>query len=51
MFWEHIEFQDRTVGIWRAIAERYKGNTWVCMDLDVVMFVPRIDERYMIGSG
>ncbi|KAG8876765.1 hypothetical protein FRB97_003946 [Tulasnella sp. 331] len=29
MFWEHIEFQDRAVGIWRAIAERYKGNTWV----------------------
>ncbi|KAG9004711.1 hypothetical protein FRB94_002553 [Tulasnella sp. JGI-2019a] len=29
MFWEHIEFQDRTIGIWKAIAQRYKSNAWV----------------------
>jgi len=29
MFWEHIEFQNRTVAIWEALAARYKGNTWV----------------------
>ncbi|KAG8986944.1 hypothetical protein FRB93_005004 [Tulasnella sp. JGI-2019a] len=29
LFWEHIEFQNRTVAIWEALAARYKGNTWV----------------------
>jgi len=29
MFWEHIEFQNRTIAIWEALAERYRGNTWV----------------------
>jgi hypothetical protein len=28
-FWNHPHFQDRVVNIWRAIAERYKGNPWV----------------------
>ncbi|KAG8885360.1 hypothetical protein FRB97_001435 [Tulasnella sp. 331] len=28
-FWQHIEFQNRAVEIWKALAERYKGNTWV----------------------
>jgi endoglucanase len=27
--WRHKHFQDRTVNIWEAIAERYKGNPWV----------------------
>jgi endoglucanase len=26
LFWEHRHFQDRVVGIWQAIADRYKGN-------------------------
>jgi len=29
LFWEHIEFQDRTVAIWEELAKRYKGNSWV----------------------
>lgn len=29
LFWEHIEFQNRTVAIWEELARRYKGNTWV----------------------
>jgi endoglucanase len=29
LFWEHRHFQDRVVGIWEAIAERYKDNPWV----------------------
>ena len=29
LFWEHRHFQDRVVGIWEAIADRYKGNPWV----------------------
>ncbi|KAG8894347.1 hypothetical protein FRB99_001344 [Tulasnella sp. 403] len=29
LFWEHIEFQNRTVALWEAFAERYKGNTWI----------------------
>jgi endoglucanase len=28
-FWEHRDFQDRVVNIWEAIADHYKGNTWV----------------------
>jgi endoglucanase len=27
--WRNKHFQDRTVNIWEAIAERYKGNPWV----------------------
>ena len=29
LFWQHKHFQDRTVGIWEAIARRYRGNPWV----------------------
>ncbi|KAF8306785.1 endo-1,4-beta-glucanase [Clavulina sp. PMI_390] len=29
LFWEHREFQDRTIRLWEALAARYKGNTWV----------------------
>jgi endoglucanase len=29
LFWKHKHFQDRTVNIWEAIAERYKDNPWV----------------------
>jgi len=29
LFWRHKHFQDRTVNLWEAIAERYKGNPWV----------------------
>ncbi|ORY61061.1 glycoside hydrolase family 5 protein, partial [Leucosporidium creatinivorum] len=29
LLWEFKEFQDRTVRIWEAIAQRYKGNPWV----------------------
>ncbi len=28
-FWQHKHFQDRTVGIWEAIARRYRDNPWV----------------------
>ena len=28
-FWDHPHFQDRVVGIWKAIAEHYRGNPWV----------------------
>ena len=28
-FWQHKHFQDRTVGIWEAIARRYRANPWV----------------------
>jgi endoglucanase len=28
-FWNHPHFQDRVVNIWKAIAERYRGNSWV----------------------
>jgi endoglucanase len=27
--WRHKHFQDRTVNLWEAIADRYKGNPWV----------------------
>jgi endoglucanase len=27
--WRHKHFQDRTVNLWEAIADRYKGNSWV----------------------
>lgn len=27
--WRHPHFQDRVENIWKAIAERYKDNTWV----------------------
>lgn len=29
MFWDHKDFQDRTVIIWEHLAEHYKNNTWV----------------------
>jgi aryl-phospho-beta-D-glucosidase BglC (GH1 family) len=29
LLWRHKHFQDRTVNIWEAIAEQYKGNPWV----------------------
>lgn len=29
LLWRHKHFQDRTVNIWEAIAERYRGNPWV----------------------
>jgi len=29
LFWEHIEFQNRAIALWEALAKRYKGNTWV----------------------
>jgi endoglucanase len=28
-FWQHPHFQDRAVGIWKAIATRYRDNPWV----------------------
>jgi hypothetical protein len=28
-FWDHKDFQDRTVWLWEQIAERYKSNAWV----------------------
>ncbi|WP_108252760.1 glycoside hydrolase family 5 protein [Planctomonas deserti] len=28
-FWDNRQYQDRVVRIWEAIAERYRGNTWV----------------------
>lgn len=28
-FWDHPHFQDRTVNIWEAIADRYRDNPWV----------------------
>jgi endoglucanase len=29
LFWEHRHFQDRVVGLWEAIADRYKDEPWV----------------------
>jgi endoglucanase len=29
LFWEHPHFQDRVVGLWEAIADRYRDNAWV----------------------
>ncbi|KAF8332676.1 glucan 1,3-beta-glucosidase [Cantharellus anzutake] len=29
LFWEHIDFQNRAIRLWEALAARYKGNTWV----------------------
>lgn len=29
LLWEHRHFQDRTVHLWQAIADRYKDNPWV----------------------
>lgn len=29
LFWEHLEFQNRAIRLWEALAARYKGNTWV----------------------
>jgi endoglucanase len=29
LLWKHKHFQDRTVNLWEAIADRYKGNPWV----------------------
>ena len=28
-FWQHPHFQDRVVHLWRALAERFRGNPWV----------------------
>lgn len=28
-FWDYMDFQDRGVELWVAIARRYRGNTWV----------------------
>jgi endoglucanase len=28
-FWQHKHFQDRTVHLWEALADHYKGNSWV----------------------
>jgi endoglucanase len=28
-FWDNRQYQDRVVHIWEAIAERYRGDTWV----------------------
>jgi hypothetical protein len=28
-FWDHKDFQDRVVWLWRTIAARYKSNPWV----------------------
>lgn len=29
LFWQHPHFQDRVVHLWRALAERFRGNPWV----------------------
>lgn len=29
MFWDHKEFQDRTVHLWQVMAEHYKNESWV----------------------
>nr|XP_019042739.1 endoglucanase C [Kwoniella bestiolae CBS 10118]OCF21669.1 endoglucanase C [Kwoniella bestiolae CBS 10118] len=29
LFWEHRDFQDRTILIWEHLARHYKDNTWV----------------------
>ncbi len=28
-FWRHPHFQDRVVHLWQALAERFRGHTWV----------------------
>ncbi|EPT02267.1 hypothetical protein FOMPIDRAFT_127526 [Fomitopsis schrenkii] len=28
-FWEHKDFQDRTVWLWEELAKHYIGNTWI----------------------
>jgi endoglucanase len=28
-FWQHKQFQDRAIWLWKIIAERYKDNPWV----------------------
>jgi hypothetical protein len=28
-FWDHRDFQDRTVWLWKEIAARYRSNTWI----------------------
>lgn len=28
-FWEHKDFQDRVIWLWKVIADRYRGNPWV----------------------
>lgn len=28
-FWDNRQYQDRVVHLWKAIAERYRGNPWV----------------------
>lgn len=28
-FWEHKDFQDRTVWLWEELAKHYVGNTWI----------------------
>lgn len=29
LYWDHPHFQERTEGIWREIARRYKDNPWI----------------------
>ncbi|KPI45421.1 Endoglucanase C [Cyphellophora attinorum] len=29
LFWEHKDFQDRTVWLWEELAKHYKGNPWI----------------------
>ncbi|KKA27415.1 hypothetical protein TD95_005447 [Thielaviopsis punctulata] len=29
LFWDHKDFQDRTVWLWKEIAAHYKGNAWI----------------------
>jgi hypothetical protein len=29
LFWEHKDFQDRTVWLWEELAKHYNGNPWV----------------------
>jgi len=29
LFWEHLDFQNRSIRLWEALATRYKGNTWI----------------------
>jgi aryl-phospho-beta-D-glucosidase BglC (GH1 family) len=28
-FWDHKDFQDRTIWVWKEIATRYRDNPWV----------------------
>ena len=28
-FWDHKDFQDRTIWLWRELAQHYKGQSWI----------------------